>query len=479
MRARNERYLASLFSAAPKLSASPRAEMMMAAGAKLGPSDSPPAEFTWREFAVFLLTIGAEIEHSLMVQYLYAGWSLGGPQVPEEHHEAVAKWRQIILGIAKEEMGHLATVQNVIRFLGAPLALDREDYPWDSVLAPYPFALERLTRATLAKYIVTESPETWPDDVSVPERKEIEKLAAGPDNINVNRVGALYQKLIDLIGDPSKIASSEFHPESYPTQSSWDEYARGYGKGARGSSVAGTAKTPDVLVMRAASRTDAVAALTAISEQGEAPTKTAAQDDESSHFRRFLSIFRHFPKDGEWEATLPVPSNPVAPGLPAAEGQAQIEDAQAGKWANVFNIRYRMLLSYLAHTHSSPGEGGLTRRQGIVINRMFGEMYTLRAVASVLSRLPLNATREQRAAAPFQMPYSLQLPESDAAFWRLHVELLTACRALLEDKVICNGEHAEYAATLLSLDAKALEEMRLYAEASTVRTGVRRAKGGA
>jgi len=473
MRARNERYLSSLFSASPKLPASLKIEMTMLAAAKHAASEAPPAEFTWREFAVFLLTTAAEIEHSLMVQYLYAGWSLGGPQVPEEHHEAVAKWRQIILGIAKEEMGHLATVQNVIRFLGAPLALDREDYPWDSVLAPYPFALERLTRATLAKYIVTESPEIWPDDVSVADRKEIEKLAAGPDKQNVNRVGALYKKLIELIGDPSKLATSEFHPESYPTQSSWDEYARGYGKGARGSSVGGTTKTPDVLVMRAASRADAVAALTAVAEQGEAPDKTAAQDDESSHFRRFLTIFKHFPKDGAWEATIPVPSNPVAPGLPAATGQSQIEDAQAGLWANIFNIRYRMLLSYLAHTHSPPGESGTTRRQGVVINRMFGEMYTLRAVASVLSRLPLNAAGEQRAAAPFQMPYSLQLPESDAAFWRLHVDLLAACRTLLEDPRISGGDHSEYATTLLSLDATAAEEMRLYAGASTVRTGPR------
>ncbi|WP_377828325.1 ferritin-like domain-containing protein [Bradyrhizobium lupini] len=479
MRARNERYLASLFPTSPKLAISPKIEMTMLPAAKHAGSESPPPEFTWREFAVFLLTTAAEIEHSLMVQYLYAGWSLGGAQVPEEHQEAVTKWRQIILGIAKEEMGHLVTVQNVIRFLGAPLALDREDYPWDSVLAPYPFALERLTRTTLAKYIVTESPETWPDDVSVGERKEIERLAAGPDEQKINRVGALYKKLIELIGDPSKLAASEFHPESYPTQSSWDEYARGYGKGARGSSVAGTTKTPDVLVMRAASRADAVAALSAVAEQGEAPDKTAAQDDESSHFRRFLTVFRHFPKDGAWEATIPVPSNPVAPGLPAAKGQSQIEDDLAGLWANIFNIRYRMLLSYLAHSHTSSGEGALTRRQGVVINRMFAEMYTLRAVAAVLSRHPLNAAGEQRAAAPFQMPYSLQLPDSDAAFWRLHIDLLAACRTLLKDPRIALGTDAEYAATLLSLDATAAEEMRLYADAATVRTGHRRSTGAA
>jgi hypothetical protein len=35
-----------------------------------------PPEFSQREYAVFLLSMAAEIEHSLMVQYLYAAWGL-------------------------------------------------------------------------------------------------------------------------------------------------------------------------------------------------------------------------------------------------------------------------------------------------------------------------------------------------------------------------------------------------------------------
>jgi hypothetical protein len=230
-----------------------------------------PVEFNWREYAIYLLTIGAQIEHSLMVQYLYAAYSLGGPQIPEDHRAAVAGWRQIILGIAKEEMGHLVTVQNLLKFLGAPLALDREDYPWDILLAPYPFTLERLTRATLAKYVVAESPENWPAGVPAEERKEIEGLAAKANGKQVNRVGKLFDALTDIFGDDSKLPNSAFHPETYPLQASWDEFARGYGKGARGSSIAVTNKTPDVLVIRVASRTDALAALKAVAEQGEAP----------------------------------------------------------------------------------------------------------------------------------------------------------------------------------------------------------------
>ena len=54
-----------------------------------------------------------------MIQYLYAAYSLGGPQVPEKHRDMVRRWREVILGIAKEEMGHLISVQNVLKLIGA------------------------------------------------------------------------------------------------------------------------------------------------------------------------------------------------------------------------------------------------------------------------------------------------------------------------------------------------------------------------
>jgi hypothetical protein len=44
--------------------------------------------------------------------------------------------QEVILGIAKEEMAHLITVQNVLRLIGGPLNLDRNDYPWDAPFYP-------------------------------------------------------------------------------------------------------------------------------------------------------------------------------------------------------------------------------------------------------------------------------------------------------------------------------------------------------
>jgi hypothetical protein len=478
MRGRTERHLELLVAA----TAAARAKPLGALAQGLAPTRELklPPEFTWREYTIFLLTIGAQIEHSLMVQYLYAAYSLGGAQTPIGERDHVAAWRQLILGIAKEEMGHLVTVQNVLRFMGAPLALDREDYPWDSQLAPYPFTLERLTRASLAKYIIVESPETWPDDVTPGERQEIQALASGYGGSQINRVGALYDALIKIIGDEKLLPDSVFHPETYPFQASWDEWGRGYGKGARGSSVAGTATTPDVLVLGMASRSEAVAALQAVADQGEAPGKATAADAERSHFRRFLEIFRAFPNDSAWDPARPMPSNPVAPGLPAGGEQTPITNPEAGIWANIFNLRYRMLLSYLAHTYHAPraAHGERESRRGVIINRMFGEMYNLRAIASILVHLPLAPASSQQCGPPFQMPYTLQLPESEAAYWTLHLDLIAATADLLAHaRAVGSGDRVDYAVALMSLDETAAQEMALYADADAPRTSTHRVTG--
>lgn len=48
-----------------------------------------PAELTWWDWTVFLLQTAAEIEHALLVQYLYAAYSLAddgfaGPAAPPD-----------------------------------------------------------------------------------------------------------------------------------------------------------------------------------------------------------------------------------------------------------------------------------------------------------------------------------------------------------------------------------------------------------
>ena len=81
------------------------------------PLPPKPPELAWRDYLIMLLKIAAELEQSLMVQYLFAAYSLGGDDA-HEHERKVHEWRDAILTIAREEMGHLLTVQNCICLLG-------------------------------------------------------------------------------------------------------------------------------------------------------------------------------------------------------------------------------------------------------------------------------------------------------------------------------------------------------------------------
>jgi hypothetical protein len=463
MRSSVKRHLAGLFATDIPQTAFARPQL---AGARLShPSRTGlPREFSWHDYAVYLLHIAAEIEHALMVQYLYAAYSLGGPEVPVDQQKEVLTWQQSILGIAKEEMGHFLTVQNVLRLIGGELNLSREDFPWDIPFYPYDFALEPLTRSSLSKYIFAESPEDWPADLTEEERKEIEAaLGKSPKQIP-HRVGLLYELMIDLTSDRGALPDSIFREETVPFQASWDEWGRGY----RGVVVPAGSEdpSPNVIVQRVASRSDAASVLNLIARQGEWP-EADPKAQELSHFRRFLRVFRAFPKPGTtWSPTWAVPTNPQAPGLAVSGAGPIVEHPEASLWSLIFNIRYRMLLTYLAHSFrlsAVPMETGTANPRSMVIARTFTEMYNVRSTAGILVQLPLkDQTDPKRAGPPFQMPYTLGLPPEEADCWRVHMDLIDAACPLLEELVkMSKGSRADYALALGSADQRAKREMEL------------------
>ena len=322
--------------------------------------EAPPAEFNWRDYAAMLLDVAAEIEHSLMVQYLFAAYSLGGKQVPSELHGDVRAWQETILGVAKEEMGHLVTVQNIRTALGLPLHLEREDYPWGSKFYPFDFTLERLTLDSLATYVCAESPEHW----SGQEADEIKARAARETGTTVNRVGALYEAITRIVADRSRIPDVAFDAATVPRQASWDEWGRGYAEGARGeSNNIPSVPTPDLLILEVPSRDGALSALGEIGEQGEAlkPLPAEEPDDggEDSHFIRFITIYRalsKLPPELQDRVSRNVRSNPTAASMS--------EHPEACAWAHLFNLRYRMLLVNLSHAFELadlPGDGATIR----------------------------------------------------------------------------------------------------------------------
>jgi hypothetical protein len=459
------------------------------------PQEAPP-EFSHRDYVAYLLSIDAEIEHCLMVQYLYGAYSLGGEQIPAAYRGLVREWQEVILGIAKEEMGHLMSVQNVLRLIGAPLHLEREDYPWDTPFYPFPFRLEPLTLDSLAKYVYTESAENWHGGELGAEIRERVKAQTG----NPHKVAELFHVLLTLLRDPGFLPDDTFNANTWPAQADWAEWGRGYQAGNRGNlTQSGIPNTPDVLVVPVTSRDEAVAALQTISAQGE-----ASSGDIPSHFTRFLAVYvemravlegvvatreqwqaaRHpdtpeadwnkayreerikrcIPSAG-WRPAREVAVNPyVVLDTDASPEQGgnlttPITHPESKLWAHLQNVRYRMLLDFLSHSFSLYGglraTGGMTPR-GTIINAAFGEMYNLRALAEVLMSSPRsNKPSDGLAGPPFQAPYTLSSPHSERDRWRGHLDRLHASRTLINELLaLCAQPRKPYLYALREADDK-------------------------
>jgi hypothetical protein len=441
-----------------------------------------PAELSWPDFLNLLLEIAAEIEHSLMVEYLYAAYSLGGEQVPEKHRPMVEEWRNSLLTIAREEMGHLLTVQNLRCLLGAPITFDREAFPWDIRFYPFPFKLEPLSLDSLSCYVFAEMPTTtqldpggdkelakryrhFLDDDKPRIVKTVRRLAKG----DPHRVGRTYEQILKIIRDVAPQAPVTLIPEScfnrstLTRQASFADWGRNYEPEPRNVDAEGSLidtpsqRGPRVIVTPMATRTQAIAALEDVAGQGEAP-HLGGENDERSHFDRFLEIYQDYETHVRgWSPVRNVPENPTA-GEPQ-DGQTPITAQPALALANLFNIRYRMLLAYLAHTYRLPPKGRVDEPnlRGLIIHRAFGEMYNLKTIAGLLVGLPLARGSKQCAAPPFEMPYTTVLPETDTDCWELHRLLLSTSDTLRTELLPQVANDARrYLITLGDLDAQAI-----------------------
>ncbi len=453
-----------------------------------------PEKLSWPDFLIMLLRIGAEVEHCLMVQYLYAAYTLGGDQVPRAQRPMVQAWQDSLLAVAKEEMGHLMTVSNLLVLLGGEPNLGRRDYPWDEQYYPFPFELQPLSLKSTACYTYVESP---PDaeikqlpprklakqyrEYQDSDRKRIHQAAlkvAGVKGTEPHRVGELYALIIELLGDETRIPDTMFREGTYSSQASWDDWGRNFHPpnhmvDASGSLVTGAQAQPlgptsvrqaDLIIVQMATRNEAVAAIQATVAQGEAPDLATRSSAEPSHFDRFLEIYEQLERVKGWSPARNVISNPTTlPWARAPQGSTPITAEPARTWAALFNLRYRMLLVGLQHTFrlariTSANEPSA---RASVMHRVFGEMYNMKAIANMLVRLPAGQTGAggaQFAGPPFQIPDTLTLPPSESDCWRLHEELILSAQDLCRKlrRLDLHADGIRFLDALASLDEKAL-----------------------
>jgi hypothetical protein len=439
----------------------------------------PELPATPLEKAVSLLRVASQIEHALMVQYLYAGYSFQPTQ-------------REIANVAIEEMSHLMTVQNLLRLIGEAPYLYRQGYgpPMneDERLFPFDLRLEPLSHVSLAKYIVAESPASIPPGVNPSVLAHIVELATGAAHEPINRVGTLYallgavfgsqQLLLELAatGDPWYVAVNQLAAEATPFYGGRDSlHLPDSAFQATPASEQASDRDWDRSVEHGidefrvhviANRHEALEALRDIGLQGEGPSPIAT---ETAHFRRFYDLFvRFFGSAGM--GTNPPPGVKSVP----AGNQIVLDEAGSGdnvishpttmRWARLADLRYAILLASLERFLRAPASD-----RAFLRGWCFAEMFALRKLADLLRGMPRGVkSAPDVAALPFNLPRWLatgaQWSDLVAAFG----ESMTIAQDL-QNEVGGGSEHQRLLVHLLASDDRKHQEATARTQGRTQR----------
>jgi hypothetical protein len=383
-----------------------------------------------------LLRAAAEIEHGLLIQYLYAAYSCAKNQ-----------FRSTITQIAREEMGHLISVQNFLLSVGGHPYFGRDDFP--TMIQPgevFPFALtfEPLSLDSLAKYVVAESPplENIDDDDPLKTRvAPIIDIGKGAAHQVINHVGALYIALYWLFKkDDTPPTDAEW--QHYPTdmvlsiyrqhkRPNWHVPDDAFVPQADLDDLQGDNDKEDwnrgddrIIISTVrfdgtgkVDRRSILEPLAKIAKQGEGWLQSTSTDADKSHFIRFLETFEALQTIQDSDSPLPivpVPTNPItfAPAPPDPAPDGFIDNAEANLWAQIFNVRYKIVLLKLTLViasrrsldHQTP-DG----REALISNTLEEMKTNLKKLALALIQMrrtgvPADGPQPNRAGPPFELP---------------------------------------------------------------------------
>ena len=232
-----------------------------------------------RDTLIHLLTEAAEIEHNLLCSYLYAAFSLkdANDGLSRKEASAVGRWRDKIVGVAIEEMGHLALVNNLLVAVGGAAHFDRPNLPVAPGYHPAGFVIRLvpLTKPTLDHFIYLERPADSPDPEGggrYRERAPLKRVATPgdltPSTPDYETIGEFYAEIRSRLTELArKLGNNAFLEGSLRRQ-------------LKPPAV----RLPGLVVIRTVD--DALAALDTIVEQGEGASKA----NDNCHFSRFHEI---------------------------------------------------------------------------------------------------------------------------------------------------------------------------------------------
>jgi CDGSH-type Zn-finger protein/uncharacterized Fe-S cluster protein YjdI len=335
-----------------------------------------------REDLIYLLSEAAEIEHNLMCCYLFAAFSMktADDGLDTAAANEIAAWKRVIIGVAVQEMTHLALANNVLMSIGAAPHFGRPNFPVAAGYHPADVvvSLRRFDLETLAHFIYLERPEGVErkdgEGFSSPGVAQYRREAAGrrfmPSAQDYQTVGEFYRALRNGCIELAKTLGEATLFCGDPAQQ-----------------VDGTM----VSLKGLTAVTDLQSALRAIDtivEQGEGSPADAAH----SHYQQFLGIDMAFrarqAKDASFDPARAVAPNPVMRNPPNPQGRTYIDAPEAAKLLDFTNALYAVMLRCLAQGFADT-EASRKRR---LIDAGVELMYAMPPLAEALTRLPASAS---------------------------------------------------------------------------------------
>jgi hypothetical protein len=353
-----------------------------------------------REHLWYLLAEASQLEHMIMCQYLYAGFSLkqdAGEGLTAEQAAAVARWREVLRGIAVQEMLHFALVANLMSSIGAAPVLTRPNFPQRSNYFPPGVQLDLLPfgEAALTHFLYLERPEGMERQDAegfvpgAPPHEPVEPGEALPRVQDFATVGHLYRGISEglshLVGHLGEGAVFVGPPRAQATPELF--------------------RWPEIVTVT--DLKSAHAAIEEIIEQGEG----ARGDWRSAHYGRFLSMWEEYSElrkqDPTFEPARPVIAAFTRQPYDVAAPQPLATEPAAITVAELFTLGYEALLQTLTRffTHTDESDEQL----GVLIGAAFGLMTgVLEPLGTALTRLPAGPAYPGRTAGPaFEMYYQM------------------------------------------------------------------------
>ena len=363
-----------------------------------------------------LLATAAELEHSVVCQYLYVAFSM--KRHPDEggvswaQLELMRRWEADILLIARQEMEHLGLVANLLTAIGEAPHFLRPDFPVPSDYFPTydPPSLEGFGPAALQRLVRLERPSQL-----IPPHAELAvRHAIDVDGPVKETVGALYEEVAALfaeldgpdlfIGPPSAQRSSL---EIIPVP-------------LRGIALPPEATLYDVSFTPVTDLASAQAVITQITEEGEG----LPQDRQTSHFGRLLEIIAELKTAMAADPAF-APARPVVKNPTREQTTNPVALAVFDLFGDAYDAVILLLMRYFGQTdESAPEVAGL--QQAVFFPMMTA---VVRPLGEVLTQLPAGTDVAVRAGPSFAFGRRLAfLPHREAA-WALIGQHLAAMAA--------------------------------------------------